>query len=86
MAKKLTKRQKVINLLSKGKNVTWKTLRTKFDLTSPRAMIDTLRREGLCIYENKTAEGKVAYRMGTPSKSVVAAGLAAIYGDFGYQN
>ena len=41
----LSKKQKVLNLLSSGKAVTWQTLRNRFDLTSPRAMIDTLREE-----------------------------------------
>ena len=44
--KALTKREKTMRLLSTGKNVTWETLRKKLDLTSPRAMIDTLRSEG----------------------------------------
>ena len=43
---KLTKKQKVLNLLSKGRPVTWTSLRKRFDLTSPRAMIDQLRTEG----------------------------------------
>jgi predicted HTH transcriptional regulator len=30
--KTLSKRQKVLNLLSKGESVTWKTLRNRFDL------------------------------------------------------
>ena len=42
----LTKKQKVLNLLSKGAPVSWTTLRNRFDLTSPRAMVDTLREEG----------------------------------------
>ena len=44
--KAFTKKQKVLSLLSSGKPVTWQTLRNRFDLTSPRAMIDTLREEG----------------------------------------
>ena len=42
----MSKRQKVLNLLSKGESVSWKTLRNRFDLTSPRALVDTLRSEG----------------------------------------
>ena len=38
--KALTKKEKVLNLLSSGKAVAWTTLRNKFDLTSPRAMVD----------------------------------------------
>ena len=77
--KKLSKKQKVFNLLSKGENVTWKTLRTRFDLTSLTKMIDTLKSEGNCIYTNDTAKG-VAYRMGTPSKEIIAAGIASVLG------
>tara|TARA_B100000287_G_C20594236_1_gene765475 strand:- start:674 stop:934 length:261 start_codon:yes stop_codon:yes gene_type:complete len=79
MAKKLTKKQKVLNLLSKGKNVTWKTLRKRFDLASPTAMIHTLRKEGHAIYRNETPNG-VAFRLGSPTKAMIAAGVAAILG------
>ena len=74
-----TRRQKVLNLLSKGENVTWKTLRKRFDLVSPTKMIDTLKSEGHCIYTNNTAKG-VAYRLGAPSKEIIAAGIASVLG------
>jgi hypothetical protein len=77
--RKLSKKQKVFNLLSKGENVTWKTLRKRFDLTSPTKMIDTLKSEGHCIYTNDTAKG-VAYRLGSPSKEIIAAGIASVLG------
>tara|TARA_B100000073_G_scaffold344882_1_gene352657 strand:- start:2087 stop:2344 length:258 start_codon:yes stop_codon:yes gene_type:complete len=77
--RKLSKKQKVFNLLSKGENVTWKTLRKRFDLTSPTRMIDTLKSEGHCIYTNDTAKG-VAYRLGSPSKEIVSAGIASVLG------
>ena len=76
---KMSKKQKVLNLLTKGENVLWKTLRKRFDLTSPTKMIDTLKSEGYCIYTNDTAKG-VAYRMGTPSKEIIAAGIASVLG------
>ena len=79
MSKKLTKKTKVLNLLSKGKNVTWKTLRKRFDLASPTAMIHTLRKEGHAIYRNITPSG-VAFRLGTPPKSMIAAGIVAVLG------
>jgi len=77
--RKLSKKQKVFNLLSKGENVTWKTLRKRFDLTSPTKMIDTLKSEGHCIYTNDTAKG-VAYRLGSPSKEIISAGIASVLG------
>ena len=76
---KLSKKQKVLNLLSKGENVTWKTLRKRFDLVSPTKKIDTLKSEGHCIYTNDTAKG-VAYRLGAPSKEIIAAGIASVLG------
>ena len=66
MARKtLAKKTKVLNLLSKGAPVSWKALRSKFDLTSPRAMIDQLRTEGHMVYINQTSNG-TSYRLGTP--------------------
>ena len=84
--KTLSKRQKVLNLLSKGESVTWKTLRNKFDLVSPRALVDTLRAEGNMIYVNKTAKG-TSYRMGVPTKAIIAAGIKKLYGTtYAYKN
>jgi hypothetical protein len=77
--KTLSKRVKVLNLLNKGESVTWKTLRNKFDLVSPRALVDTLRSEGNMIYVNKTAKG-TSYRMGVPTKAIIAAGIKKLYG------
>ena len=76
--KALTKKQKVLNLLSSGKAVAWNTLRNKFDLTSPRAMIDQLRVEGHMVYVNESAKG-TSYRLGTPTKSIIAAGASKIF-------
>ena len=47
--KSLSKKQKVLNLLSKGDNVAWTTIQSRFELESPRSMIDTLRAEGYMI-------------------------------------
>ena len=78
--KKLTKKERVLNLLNKGKSVTWSTLRTKFDLTSPRAMVDQLRTEGHMVYINQTSNG-TSYRLGTPTKAIIAAGVKKVLGN-----
>ena len=87
---KLSKKQKVLNLLSKGQPVFWKTLRSRFDLVSPRAMIDQLRSEGHMIYINQntgTNGNNTSYRVGTPTKAIVAAGINALYGTkYAYSN
>ena len=84
--KTMSKRQNVLNLLSKGDNVAWTTIQSKFDLESPRSMIDTLRAEGYMIYGNRV-NGKKYYRMGQPTRAIVAAGIKALYGTpFRYNN
>ena len=84
--KSLSKKQKLLNLLSKGSNVAWTTIQSKFELESPRAMIDTLRAEGYMIFGNRVG-GKKYYRMGTPTRAIIAAGINALYGTkFKYNN
>jgi len=80
---KISKTQKVLNLLNSGAEVTWKTLRQKFDLRSPTSMIGKLRNQGVMIYTNKSSNG-VSYRVGTPSKAVIAAGQRALFGNTAY--
>ena len=67
---KTSKTSKVRNLFNTGNSVTWKTLRSKFDLRSLFSMVGKLRNEGMMIYENRTSPG-VSYRVGTPSKGVI---------------
>ena len=76
---KLSKTAKVRNLFAKGNDVSWKQLRHTFDLKSPAAMVGKLRNEGMMIYENRTSKG-VSYRVGTPSKAIIAAGINAVFG------
>jgi hypothetical protein len=84
--KTLSKKQKVLNLLSKGENIAWKTIQSKFELESPRSMIDTLRAEGYMIFGNRV-NGKKYYRMGTPTRAIIAAGIQSLYGTkFKYNN
>ena len=84
--KSLSKKQKVLNLLMKVNNVAWTTIQKQFDLESPRSMVDTLRAEGYMIYGNRV-KGKKYYRMGTPTRAIVAAGIKALYGTpFRYNN
>ena len=76
---KLSKTQKIKNLFNKGATVTWKQLRTVYDLKSPAAMVGKLRNEGMMIYENRGSKG-VSYRVGNPSKAIIAAGINAVFG------
>ena len=77
---KLSKTAKVRNLFAKGSDVSWKQLRNTYDLKSPAAMVGKLRNEGMMIYENRTSTGHVSYRVGTPSKAIIAAGINKVFG------
>jgi predicted ArsR family transcriptional regulator len=78
-------KSKILAFLSKkdGYNtLTVAQARARFGITNVAARIDELRKEGHAIYTNtKTLEDgrKVSfYRLGTPTKRVVAAGIAAL--------
>ena len=77
---KLSKTQKIKNLFEKGATVTWKQLRTVYDLRSPAAMVGKLRNQGLMIYENRSKKTGVSYRVGTPSTAILVAGMNKVFG------
>ena len=75
--KTLANSTKFLNALLRGQSVTWKEAQTKFNLSKPRAVVDKIREDGHCVYINKNASGTY-YRIGTPSKALIAAGFAAL--------
>ena len=83
----MSAKSKVLAYLSKtdGYNtLTANKMQSVFGVANPSATINELRNEGHSIYLNSriNAHGeKVSfYRLGTPTKRVVAAGIAAIRG------
>tara|TARA_Y100000592_G_scaffold91542_1_gene151865 strand:- start:204 stop:539 length:336 start_codon:yes stop_codon:yes gene_type:complete len=70
---------KFLNAMLRGASVSWTDAQNKFNLARPRAVVDKLREEGYCVYINKSSKG-TSYRIGTPSKAIVAAGLMALEG------
>jgi hypothetical protein len=75
--KTLANSTKFLNALLRGESVTWKQAQSKFNLSRPRAVVDKIREEGHCVYINKNKSGTY-YRIGTPSKALIAAGFAAL--------
>jgi len=78
-------KQKVLAYLSKedGYNtLTPNKMQSQFGIANPSATINDLRNDGHAIYLNSrinTSGEKVSfYRLGTPTKRVVAAGIAAM--------
>jgi len=78
-------KQKVLAYLSKDSEyntLTAQKMQSVFGVANPSATINELRNEGHAIYLNSriNANGdKVSfYRLGTPTKRIVAAGIAAV--------
>jgi len=81
----MSAKSKVLAYLSKDSTyntLTAQKMQSIFGVANPSATVNELRNEGHAIYLNTrvNANGeKVAfYRLGTPTKRVVAAGIAAI--------
>ena len=72
-----SKQSNVLAALAKGKSLTPAQISGVYGLANPHDAIMNLRRQGHCIYTNKRTiwDGRVStsYRIGTPSKAMVAA-------------
>ena len=68
-------KNRVLNMIKSGRSFTPAQLAGLAGTTeeSIRARISELRSEGYAIYTNSTKNGKFAYKLGTPSKAMVAA-------------
>ena len=78
-------KQKVLAYLSKDSEyntLTAQKMQSVFGVANPSAAINDLRNEGHAIYLNSRINSngeKVSfYRLGTPTKRIVAAGIAAV--------
>lgn len=77
----MTQASKVLAALETGESLTAKQIAARFKVGSPRAVISQLRANGNAIYLNTHTDtkGRVTqkYRLGTPSKAMVAAAASA---------
>ena len=78
-------KEKMLNVLTKTSGYNTFTVaqaQHRFGITNVSARINELREEGYPIYTNRKtlADGRTisVYRLGTPSKKVIAAGIAAL--------
>ena len=78
----MTNAVRVLEALKTGEQLTAKQISARFGVANPRATISSLRAEGYPIYLNmhKDTKGRVTnkYRIGTPSRKVIAAGYKAL--------
>jgi hypothetical protein len=77
-----TKTSKVLTALRNGEELTGKQIESRFGVGNARATVSALRMQGFPIYSNKRVDTKgrvkFKYRLGTPSRAVVAAGYKAL--------
>ena len=78
----MSKTQRVLEALQNGEQLTAKQIAARFSAGNPREVVRNLRSKGYAIYANPrtNAKGqtKTFYRLGTPTRAMVAAGYAAV--------
>lgn len=79
---KVTKSSRLLEALRSGEQLTSAQISERFGIKNPTATVSDLRFSGFAIYANqrKDSNGRVTtkYRLGTPSRAVVAAGYRAL--------
>ena len=89
MKKKTSQATKGISALEKtDQGLTANEMKNRFGVTNARALVTHLRQNGFAIYLNKTPKytdrngnvrkGVSRYRLGTPSRAIIAAGYKAL--------
>ena len=78
-----TKTQRLVEALKNGEELTAKQIAARFNIANPTATVSDLRlRHGYAVYANRKTDtkGRVStkYRIGNPSRAVVAAGYRAV--------
>lgn len=72
----MTQHQKLMGFFKSGKEINQAQAEGLFQVTNLAARVSELRSQGHAIYTNKTKNGKTAYRLGSPSRSMVAMAYA----------
>lgn len=76
----MNQKSRILNTLKEGKEYTAKQFQNYFQIASPTKVVSRLRRDGHAIYLNKRVDTKgretSKYRLGTPSRRMVAVAVA----------
>ena len=82
MTTTLNQTQRVLAALQTGEALTAKQISARFKVASPSKVVSNIRYEGYAVYLNKHTDtkGRVThkYRIGKPSREIVAAGYRAL--------
>ena len=77
-----TKQSRLLEALQSGQELTANQINYRFDIANPTATVSSLRFAGYAIYANKRTNSRgdtyTKYRLGRPSRAVVAAGYRAM--------
>ena len=78
----MTKTERLLEAFKNGEELTSKQIHARFGIGNARATVSALRMQGYAIYANPSTNSKGEtrnfYRLGTPSRAVVAAGYRAL--------
>jgi predicted ArsR family transcriptional regulator len=78
----MSKKARVLEALQTGEQFTAKQIAARFNVKNPREVVRSLRADGFAIYANERTNSKGQtksfYRLGTPTRAMVAAGYAAL--------
>jgi len=78
----MTKTDRVLQALMGGEELTAKQIKARFSVGNPAEVVRQLRFKGFAVYSNpkrnSKGETKNFYRLGAPSRAVVAAGYRAL--------
>lgn len=75
--KATNKTQALIEAFETGSEFTAQQITSAFGLANPTAIVTYLRKQGYAIYLNDRAGGS-KYRLGRPTRRMIAAGYAAL--------
>lgn len=80
--KEKTKTHKLFSALQNGENISEAEARKRWGIKNVRAEVTRIRQAGYAVYANRRVAGNhvevTKYRIGRPSRKLVAAGYAAI--------
>lgn len=79
---KKTKTERLLSFLQNGGDITEGQARSRFGIENVSAVASNLRFKGYAVYANRktlsNGHDVTVYRLGTPTRSVVAAGYRAL--------
>lgn len=79
---KVTQQTRLTEALLNGEQLTVPQMAARFDIVNPTAVISKIRFAGYAVYANSRKNNKgqsvTRYRIGTPTRKVIAAGYRAL--------